>query len=277
MISVSMIVKNEESCLRKALESVKGADEIIIVDTGSTDKTVEIAKEYGKVYKKKWEQDFAKARNYSLSKCTKDWVLIIDADEELVSSIDEVKEAIKKTKKNALKFHVKGGTDNMYQIRAFKRTDGKWAGAAHNYLEGLDPETTELRLDYGYSPAHNLDPDRTLRILLKHHNTPRDKFYLAREYLYRKDWITAIYWYEEYLKESDFRAEICEAYLQLARCKWALGKGSEARGHLLKAIEGNPNFKEAILFMAEMSWEPQAEVWRKFAEIADNKEVLFIR
>ena len=99
-VSVSLIVKNEEKCLRKAVESVKDADEIIIVDTGSTDKTVEIAKEYGKAYHQKWAQDFAKARNYSLSKCTKDWVLIIDADEELKSSIKEVKEAISKTKKN---------------------------------------------------------------------------------------------------------------------------------------------------------------------------------
>lgn len=276
-VSVSLIVKNEEKCLRKALESVKDADEIIIVDTGSTDKTVEIAKEYGKAYHQKWAQDFAKARNYSLSKCTKDWVLIIDADEELISSMDEVREAIKKTKHNALKFTVTGGKESMKQIRVFRRTDGKWVGAAHNYLIGLDPEQTDLRLEYGYSPAHADDPDRTLNILLKHHDTPRDKFYLAREYLYRKDWDNALKWYDEYLKESNFKAEICEAYLQMARCKWNQSKGQEARNYCLKAIEGNPNFKEALLLMAEMSWPEQAEVWKKFAEISNNEEVLFKR
>ena len=275
MLSVSMIVKNESEMIRTALESVKDADEIIIVDTGSTDDTVKIAKEYGKVYRYKWNDNFADARNYSLSKCKHDWILVIDADEKLISSIKDIKQKLKKTKKNSLSFKV-GSKEIMNQVRVFKR-DLKWKGAAHNYIDGADPEETDFRLEYGYSPAHNLDPDRTLRILLKHHDTPRDKFYLAREYLYRKDYITALYWYEEYLKESTFKAEICEAYLQMARCKWALKKGQEARNYLLKAIEGNPNFKEALLFMAEMSWPKQAEVWKKFAELATNEEVLFKR
>lgn len=82
-ISLTMIVKNEERCLARCLESVKGiVDEMIIVDTGSSDQTKEIAEQYGaKVYDFTWCDDFSKARNYALSKATYNWRLVLDADE----------------------------------------------------------------------------------------------------------------------------------------------------------------------------------------------------
>jgi len=84
-ISVCMIVKNEEAFLKQCLESVKDhVDEIIIVDTGSTDGTVEIAQKYtDKIYFHPWENDFSKHRNQSLSYATGDWIFQLDADEEL--------------------------------------------------------------------------------------------------------------------------------------------------------------------------------------------------
>ena len=82
-ISLCMIVKNEEDVIGRCLECVKEVvDEIIIVDTGSTDSTVEIAKEYtNKIYNFEWVDDFAKARNYSFSKATKDYIMWLDADD----------------------------------------------------------------------------------------------------------------------------------------------------------------------------------------------------
>lgn len=84
-ISLCMIVKNEEECLNRCLDSVKDfVDEIIVVDTGSTDRTVEIAESYGaRIYHHPWENDFSKHRNQSLSYATGDWILQLDADEEL--------------------------------------------------------------------------------------------------------------------------------------------------------------------------------------------------
>ena len=86
-----MIVKNEEAFLEKCLESVKNyIDEIIIVDTGSTDKTVEIASRYtDKVYFHPWEGNFSKARNQALSYATCDWIFQIDGDEELIEGSGE--------------------------------------------------------------------------------------------------------------------------------------------------------------------------------------------
>lgn len=82
-ISVCMIVKNEEKILKRCLDSIKGIwDELIIVDTGSTDKTKEIAKKYtDKVFDFEWIDDFSAARNYAWSKATKDYIYMADADE----------------------------------------------------------------------------------------------------------------------------------------------------------------------------------------------------
>jgi glycosyltransferase involved in cell wall biosynthesis len=85
LISLAMIVKNEEATLAHCLESVKPlADEIIIVDTGSTDKTIDIAKSFGaRIHHFKWCDNFAAARNESLKYCKGDWALIMDADEAI--------------------------------------------------------------------------------------------------------------------------------------------------------------------------------------------------
>ncbi len=86
-ISLCMITKNEEEFLGKCLESAKEVlDEIIVVDTGSTDKTKEIAKSFGaRVYDFEWRDDFSLARNESLKYSSGDWILVLDADEELDS------------------------------------------------------------------------------------------------------------------------------------------------------------------------------------------------
>ena len=87
MISVSMcmIVKNEQDILKRCLDSYAGTyDELIIIDTGSTDNTKEIARQYtDKVYDYVWCNDFAAARNFAFSKAGCDYILSVDADEEL--------------------------------------------------------------------------------------------------------------------------------------------------------------------------------------------------
>jgi len=87
-LSACLIVKNEEHRLSQCLESVKSlADEIIIVDTGSSDRTVTIAKKFqARVSYFPWCDDFAKARNYAIAKAKGKWILIIDADEILEQS-----------------------------------------------------------------------------------------------------------------------------------------------------------------------------------------------
>lgn len=103
-LTLSMIVKNEEKYLEGCLESVKGiADEIILVDTGSTDNTIEIARKFGaKVFHFNWINDFSAARNFALRKSSGRWILYLDADERLTEeSIEETKKIISKDEKAA--------------------------------------------------------------------------------------------------------------------------------------------------------------------------------
>jgi len=82
-LSLAMIVKNEARCLARCLKSIHPAvQEIVIVDTGSTDQTVNIAKEFGaKIFHFDWVNDFAAARNFALEQATGGWILVLDADE----------------------------------------------------------------------------------------------------------------------------------------------------------------------------------------------------
>jgi tetratricopeptide (TPR) repeat protein len=88
-LSLCMIVKDEEANLSRCLASARDAvDEIVILDTGSTDRTLEIAEEFGaKIHHLEWPNDFSIARNQSLQYVEGDWVLVLDADETLVENI----------------------------------------------------------------------------------------------------------------------------------------------------------------------------------------------
>ena len=86
MISACIITKNEEKNIVRCLNSIKDiVDEIIVVDTGSNDKTINIAEKYtNNIYHYKWSDDFAKARNFAIDKANGDYILFLDADEYFV-------------------------------------------------------------------------------------------------------------------------------------------------------------------------------------------------
>jgi glycosyltransferase involved in cell wall biosynthesis len=291
-ISASLIVKNESSHIKTALDSIYGVDEIVIVDTGSKDDTVDIAKGYtdkvlhGPEYE--WQDNFAFHRNQSLSLCTGDWVLIIDADEYLEpGGIEKLRKAIEVAESSGhtgISFDTKSatGSDRHWSIRAFKRLENiSWMGAAHNYLVNVKTMQSDIVHYYGYSKAHELDPDRTLRILEKYCNDnptcSRERYYLAREFWYRKKYEDAIKHYDIYLQYSKFTSERADALLVKARCLWILQRGEEARQACLQSIYHNPDFKEALLFMTEIHFEPWKSKWKKIAENSTNDGVLFVR
>ncbi|MBD3380744.1 MAG: tetratricopeptide repeat protein [candidate division Zixibacteria bacterium] len=165
-ISACMIVKDEEKFLPQCLDSIKDVvDEIIIVDTGSTDRTVEIAESYGaKVYFHPWENDFSKARNQSLQYPTRDWVFIIDADEELDrGSIANLKRAVTTKNHDLISIDVLNTSKNyknsrtcLTSIRLFRREKGyRYSGIVHNQLK-LPSDCRVLRasvtiIHYGYA------------------------------------------------------------------------------------------------------------------------------
>ena len=96
-LSVCIIARNEEANLTRCLKSIKSiADEIILIDTGSTDNTINIAQEFNaKIIKFPWNDDFSSARNKALEIASKDWILYIDCDESLDNSqVSELKDML---------------------------------------------------------------------------------------------------------------------------------------------------------------------------------------
>ncbi|GJQ60190.1 MAG: tetratricopeptide repeat protein [Candidatus Scalindua sp. AMX11] len=162
-LSLCMIVKNEEEFLPRCLESVKDyIDEMVIVDTGSTDRTVEIARNYGaNIYHHAWENSFCKARNYSLQYATSDWILILDADEEIDSEdAHKLKEVIKDSKVNVIYvplFCKPLGGNNISISRSnrlFRNHIGlHYEGIVHNFLKDKGAsKNAEIKIfHYGYN------------------------------------------------------------------------------------------------------------------------------
>ena len=174
LLSLSMIVKNEEKYLRGCLESVQGiADEIIVVDTGSTDNTIKIAEEFGaKIFHFEWINDFSAARNYALSKSTGNWILYLDADERISeNSKNELKKIIKRNENFAVNCTVKsideiGGTPNlMLYPRLFKNhSELKFTGRVHEQISG-----STRKLNYKLV-------DSNIEIIHLGYNIPKDEF-----------------------------------------------------------------------------------------------------
>ncbi len=121
-ISQCVITKNEERCIARCIESMYGiADEIIVVDTGSTDRTVEIAKEHGASIRHfEWIGDFSAAKNYAIDQATGDWIIFLDADEYFT---DE--RAAKAVRAAIEKHHSNLKIDGLYHaIRNFSKDGG---------------------------------------------------------------------------------------------------------------------------------------------------------
>ncbi len=163
-VSLCMIVKDEEENLPRCLESVKNVvDEIVIVDTGSQDRTPEVAKSYGaRVFFHPWQNDFSLHRNQSISYATGDWILIMDADEELDAlSARRFRKTLASIPKGtkSLRFTVVDKSRSgelrmaMKSVRMFTN-DGTfhYEGFVHNQLVGDGP-TADVDLTiyhYGY-------------------------------------------------------------------------------------------------------------------------------
>lgn len=172
-LSACMIVKNEERFIARCLQSIKNAvDEIVIVDTGSTDSTVEIAQSFGaKVYHHPWRNDFSEARNNSLHHASGEWVLYIDADETLEQKdIPLLHELLNNDSYNAIfaaiYSELPDGCSKHYYTRIFRRKKARFKGIVHEQLicDG-NLKQSEIRL---YHSGYNLSPEDMIK---KHKRT----------------------------------------------------------------------------------------------------------
>ncbi len=167
-ISICMIVKNEERVLKRCLDSCADlADEIIIVDTGSTDRTKEIAAEYtDKIYDFTWIGDFSAARNYAFSFATMDYIYSVDADEVLDEENREKFRVLKDTLLPEIEIvqmkygnQLENGTiynfDEEYRPKLFKRLrEFTWIEPVHETVR-LDPVVFDSDIVIKHKPLEN--------------------------------------------------------------------------------------------------------------------------
>jgi len=297
-ISVAMMVKNEEKMLPRALESVKPwVDEIIVVDTGSTDRTVEIAASYGaKIYHHPWENNFSTHRNQSIGYCTGDWILILDADEELDQQTAPLMRQLTNAPEGLTCFLFKlyndvpgGGATFLLHPRLFRNGVGfHYAGLVHNEprIKGHYTRSEVKLIHYGY----NLDPQtmeakhqRRLGMLRQAIEREPHNFkahaYLAQTLASRADTcleavdesLTAIRLAQEQLAPG---TDFPRCYYPLLGALYALQRWDETIIHARACLEAMPNYPDPWLFLAhayyyKRQWDDVCLAGRRFFEMQD--------
>ncbi len=253
-ISLCMIVKNEEMHIARCLDSVAElVEEIIIVDTGSTDRTVEIVSSYtSKVYSYPWKDDFSDARNYSFSKASMDYCMWMDADDILEEGEKDKFLQLKQSlspdtdivmMKYNTSFDEAGKPSFSYFRERWIRNCAsyQWIGAVH---EVIPPKGKIIYSDIAvcHKKISAGDPDRNLRIYQKMEAEgkflePRQQYYFGRELYYHKQYEKAVSVLEEFLQSKEGWVENkIEACSICARCYHQLGQEQSALEALLRSM-----------------------------------------
>lgn len=264
-LGLAIIVKDEEKDLPVLLESVKGVfDEIVVVDTGSKDRTKEIARSYGaKVYDFEWIDDFSAARNFSFSKITSQWTCWLDADDVLLPADKARLVALKPTlgSHDAYLFQYNyaqnefGASTCMLWRHRILRTTLKipWLCAIHEHLAipfGLNVLRTDITVMHRRSPeANKKDEGRNLRILKKAVQAAPDdqrmRFYYARELEQVGERQEAIRQFEQYLsKPTDYADNKVSAISTLAQTYLTEKQGDKAIATCFRGLECDPRWAE---------------------------------
>lgn len=241
-ISLCMIVKNEEEVLQRCLESVKDlVDEIVIVDTGSTDKTKEIASEYtDKIWDMDWQNDFSKARNYAFEKAEQDYLMWMDADDVFPEQSRKKLRQLKETMTGeedfimmpyAVSFDDKGRYSFVYyRERIVKNRKGFWfKGKVH---EVIQPSGKIIYADIPieHRKIKEKELQRNLNIYTNMEENgeyfdSRALYYYGRELTINGKYEKASFILKKFLSRHDGWIENkIDALRQLAVCYRAMGK-----------------------------------------------------
>jgi len=252
-ISLCMIVKNEEDVLSRCLNSVQGiVDEIIIVDTGSKDHTIEIAQQYTtRLYHFSWINDFSAARNFAFSLATQHYILWLDADDLLLEADREKFQTLKSTldpNTDSVTMHYHLSQDENGQItsslrrnRLVKRSNHfKWIGPVHEYLEVSGTiVNSDIAITHG---ALSHDSDRNLQIYTERLTkgevfSPRDLYYYANELQDHDQYEQAILFFQKFLAtKQGWIEDNIAACGKVADCFLALNNSEQQLEYIYKSF-----------------------------------------
>ena len=273
-VSVSMIVKNEALRLRQALTSLQALeqiDEVVVLDTGSTDATMDIARDMGaRVFEQPWQDDFSFHRNHCLSLCKNDWVFIIDGDEVLEDPGDLDAFLAHPTGDGALvRIQTEaGGTrcEAFLSIRAFNRQHARWRHPIHNQLVGIkNPRGTSAMMTAHYEPSDHQAQRRRLKVLLgaleaeptcSHH-----LYFVAKTYRSLSEWEAAMHYIDRCLATDGADAHPI-LYAWRVEANLELGRQDAAVDCLIEGLRRHPTLPDLcfydFLFAAKRWYEVSA-------------------
>lgn len=278
-LSLCMIVKNEQENLVRCLESVKDiVDEMVIVDTGSTDSTVQIAESYGaRVYPFEWNGNFSDARNYSLKYAASDWILLMDADDELDKSYhNEILELVRKDEADAYFFKTisyvgdSPGLDtlNNLNIRLLRNKKGYFFcnpihEQIYSVIKAVNPSAQIVNVDikvyhYGYLDKNIVNQNkrnRNISILEKElEQNPGytfTLFNLGNEYFALGNFFKAIEYYEQsYGKFDPGQGFSSKLVLKMVNCYMNILKHDKALKLISEGLAFYGDFTELEYFRA---------------------------
>lgn len=285
-ISLCMIVKNEERVIADCLASVKGHfDELIVVDTGSTDGTQEICESFGVDLRHyPWTDSFADARNQSMKDAKSDWLMWIDADDTVsIETLREVRQAVAMAPADVIGFVVpvrfleeQGHGTQVDHVKVFRNLPGlEWEGRIHEQIlpslrraaeaAGL-PEggrISRLRgfvLHSGYDTSEQGQArkrerdEKLLKLDLKERpNHPFVLFNLGMTAHYTDDHQGAVKWFERCLKHSQVNeSHVRKAYALYGASLKHLGEMEKAKDLLEKGLRDLPEDPEIMFHLAQI-------------------------
>mgnify|MGYP004650429567 FL=1 len=280
-ISACYIVKNEAKNLAKSIKSLKNqVNEIVVVDTGSTDNTITMARKLGaRVYSFPWQDDFGKARNFALSKAKGDWLVLLDADEYFTAkTAGNIRQVIRQAKQadailiQMVNYDVDKAEiqDYFYQLRIVRNQQGlHYEGKIHEELklsEGKSmkflrvlPEMLEIYHTGYASSVSRQKLERNLKLLQQAVDNGQSEADLAR------------YFCDCYLGLGDMEKCTYYGWLDVKKGRQSVNFGSRCH-RVLMAYYGGRNDRESISKrrqLAEISTEQYPEVpdfWAEYSE-----------
>lgn len=300
LISVAMIVKNEEEVIHRCLCCLDAlADEIIIVDTGSTDKTEEIAKTHEKVrfyHSKLFNKDtptnafsFSKARNESIEKCSGNFIIWFDADDYISDS--NAKEIRNKAEQyleiqGSLKqpmgfsFNIKYGETYYRQYRMFTNFSDIHFDEKHSCHEFLilpqfKQHLENITIEHLPEKDRNLSTNRNLEIMLNDlaikGGSSRLYFYIANAFRELNKFSSAISFYDKHLSCCDWKEERFFSRLYMALCYKEIGDFSKAKECAILCCIEDDKFAENFCLLGDISMTlnklQEAQCWYNMAAI----------
>lgn len=280
-ISACYIVKNEAKNLAKSIKSLKNqVNEIVVVDTGSTDNTIVVARKLGaRVYNFPWQDDFSKVRNFALSKAKGDWLILLDTDEYFTAkTAGNIRQVIRQAKQadglliQMVNYDVDKAEiqDYFYQLRIVRNQQGlHYEGKIHEELklsEGksmnffrIPPEMLEIYHTGYASSVSRQKLERNLKLLQQAVDNGQSEVDLAR------------YFCDCYLGLGDMEKCTYYGWLDVKKGRQSVNFGSRCH-RVLMAYYGGRNDGESISKrrqLAEISVEQYSEVpdfWAEYSE-----------